>query len=238
MRWWQAGLFLWMAGTIGAGFLYAPLAKKLEEHTRIIYFHIPAAWVSVVAFGVAGLYGARYLWRRRPLDDLRSAAAARLGLVFCLLATVTGMLFAKAMWGEYWNWDPRQVSIFFLILVYGAYLTLRAAVDDPERRARLAAVYALLAFVTVPFLMFVLPRLSDFTLHPDPIVNQSGKLEMHPRMFGTFLSATGAFTLLFFWMWWLDVRAESAVRAAAERERAAREQPQAKEVGLERAARA
>ena len=238
MRWWQGGLFLWMAATIGAGFLYAPLAKKLEEHTRIIYFHIPAAWVSVVAFGVAGLYGARYLWRRRPLDDLRSAAAARLGLVFCLLATVTGMLFAKAMWGEYWNWDPRQVSIFFLILVYGAYLTLRAAVDDPERRARLAAVYALLAFVTVPFLMFVLPRLSDFTLHPDPIVNRGGKLEMHPRMFGTFLSATGAFTLLFFWMWWLDVRAESAARAAAERERAAREHPQAEEVGLERAARA
>lgn len=238
MRWWQAGLFLWMAGTLVAGFLYAPLARKLEEHTRIIYFHIPAAWVSVVAFAVSAWGGAMYLARRRPLDDLRSAAAARLGLVFTLLATVTGMLFAKAMWGEYWNWDPRQVSIFFLILVYGAYLTLRAAVDDPERRARLSAVYALLAFVTVPFLIFVLPRLTDFTLHPDPIVNRTGKLEMHPRMFGTFLSATGAFTLLFFWMWWLDVRAGRAALEADKRERAAREGGSAEEVGLERAARA
>lgn len=238
MRWWQAGLFLWMAGTLVAGFLYAPLARKLEEHTRIIYFHIPAAWVSVVAFGVSALSAAMYLARRRPIDDLRSAAAARLGLIFCLLATVTGMLFAKAMWGEYWNWDPRQVSIFFLILVYGAYLTLRAAVDDPERRARLSAVYALLAFVTVPFLMFVLPRLSDFTLHPDPIVNQTGKLEMHPRMFGTFLSAMGAFTLLFLWMWMLDVKAERLNLETAERERAARERPEAEEVALERAARA
>jgi heme exporter protein C len=158
--------------------------------------------------------------------------------VFCVLATVTGMLFAKAMWGEYWNWDPRQVTIFFLILVYGAYLTLRAAVEDPERRARLSAVYAILAFVTVPFLMFVLPRLSEFTLHPDPIVNTSGKLEMHPRMFGTFLSAMGAFTALFFWMWALEVRAERLRLLAAERERAGREDPQAGEVGLERTARA
>jgi len=238
VRWWQAGLFLWMAATLVAGFVYAPLARKLAEHTRIIYFHIPAAWVSVVAFGVAGIEGVVYLMRRRPLDDLRSAAAARLGLVFCVLATVTGMLFAKAMWGEYWNWDPRQVTIFFLILVYGAYLTLRAAVEDPERRARLSAVYAILAFVTVPFLMFVLPRLSEFTLHPDPIVNTSGKLEMHPRMFETFLSAMGAFTGLFFWMWSLEVRAERAQLEAAERERAGREDLQAGEVGLERTARA
>ena len=210
MKWWQGGLFVWMTATIVAGFLYAPLARKLYEYTRIIYFHIPAAWVSVVAFTVAGIEGARYLRSRDPILDLRSAAAARLGLVFCALATVTGMLFAKAMWGEYWNWDPRQVTIFFLLLIYAAYLTLRAAVEDPERRARVSAVYAILAMVTVPFLMFVLPRLSEFTLHPEPIVNRAGKLEMHPRMFGVFLSSTGAFTVLFFWILSLEVRAARA----------------------------
>src|SRR5262245_66207344 len=140
-----------MAATIVAGFVYAPLARKLYEYTRIIYFHIPAAWVSMVAFFVSGIEGARYLWKRNPVNDLRSAAAARLGLVFCALATVTGMLFAKAMWGEYWNWDPRQVTIFFLLLIYAAYLTLRAAIDDPERRAPVAAVYATLAMVPPPF---------------------------------------------------------------------------------------
>lgn len=230
MKWWQGGLFVWMSATIVAGFAYAPLARKLYEYTRIIYFHIPAAWVSMVAFFVAGIEGARYLLKRNPVNDLRSAAAARLGLVFCALATVTGMLFAKAMWGEYWNWDPRQVTIFFLLLIYAAYLTLRAAVDDPERRARVSAVYAILAMITAPFLMFVLPRLSEFTLHPEPIVNGAGKLEMHPRMFGVFLSSTGAFTVLFFWILSLEVRAARArlaSRAAPPRE--------GREISLERA---
>ena len=231
MKWWQGGLFVWMAATMVAGFLYAPLARKLYEYTRIIYFHIPAAWVSMVAFFVAGIEGARYLLKRNPVNDLRSAAAARLGLVFCALATVTGMLFAKAMWGEYWNWDPRQVTIFFLLLIYAAYVTLRAAVDDAERRARVSAVYAILAMITAPFLMFVLPRLSAFTLHPEPIVNGAGKLEMHPRMFGVFLSSTGAFTVLFFWILSLEVRAARArlaSRAAPPRED--------REISFERAA--
>jgi heme exporter protein C len=227
-----------MAGSIVAGFLYAPLAKKLAEHTRIIYFHIPAAWVSVVAFGVAAWEGGRYLRTRDPGADDRSAAAARLGLVFCALTTITGMLFAKAMWGEYWNWDPRQVTIFFLLLLYAAYLTLRTAIDDEERRARLSAVYVLLAFVAVPFLIFVLPRLSVFTLHPEPILNRAGKLEMHPRMFGVFLSATGAFLVLFFWL--LDVEARVARLARRRREgSAASSTPaQPREVRIERAARA
>lgn len=232
MSWWQALLFLWMSATLVAGFLYAPLAKKLAEHTRIIYFHIPAAWVSVVAFGVAAFEAARYLLRRDPVHDWRSAAAARLGLVFCALATVTGMIFAKAMWGAFWNWDPRQITIFFLLLVYAAYLTLRASIEDPERRARLSAVYAILAFATVPFLMFVLPRLSQFTLHPEPIVNRGGKLEMHPRMFATFLSSTLAFTVLFFWMLSLEVRVARA------RSRAVPAEETEQEIQLERAARA
>jgi heme exporter protein C len=203
---WQLLVFLWVTVTIIAGFLWAPLAQKLEEYTRIMYFHIPAAWVSVVAFATAGYAAIRYLGNRDPIQDARSLAAVRLGLVFCVLATVTGMLWAKAMWGAYWNWDPRQVSIFFLILIYGAYLTLRAAVEDPDRRARLAAVYALLAFVTVPFLMFVAPRMSSFSLHPDPIINESGKMDMHPRMLGVFLSAAAAFTVLFYWMLSIEVR--------------------------------
>lgn len=205
MKWWQMGLFLWLSITLVAGFFYAPLAEKLGEYTRIMYFHIPAAWVSVVAFAVAGYAGVRYLSSRDPVEDARSLGAVKLGLIFCVLATVTGAIWAKAMWGAFWNWDPRQVSIFFLILIYGAYLTLRAATPDSERRARLAAVYAILAFVTVPFLVFIAPRMSAFTLHPEPILNQSGKLEMHPRMFAVFLSAGGAFTALFFWMLSIEV---------------------------------
>ena len=118
---------------------------------------------------------------------------------------MTGAIFSKGMWGAYWNWDPRQTSIFFLLLIYAAYLTLRAAVEDPTRRARLAAVYGLFAAAVTPLLIFVVPRLF-FTLHPDPIVNAGGKLEMHPRMFQVFMAALAGFTVLFFWVYSLDVR--------------------------------
>jgi heme exporter protein C len=202
---WRWLLLVWMVVVTVAGFLYAPLARKLYEQTRVIYFHIPVAWVTVVAFVVAGWYSARYLKTRDLADDARAAAAAELGLVFCILATITGAIFAKGMWGQYWNWDPRQTSIFFLLLIYAAYLTLRAAVEDPARRARLAAVYGLFAAVVTPLLIFVVPRLY-FTLHPDPILNASGKLEMHPRMFQVFMASLVGFTVLFFWVYSVDVR--------------------------------
>lgn len=231
MKAWQVVLFLWLGGTIVGGFLYAPLASKLAEYTRIMYFHIPTAWVSVVAFGTAGYAAARYLATRDPLHDARSLAAARLGLIFCVMATVTGAIWAKAMWGAYWNWDPRQVSIFFLILIYGAYLTLRAAVEDPEKRARLSAVYALLAAVTVPFLVFVMPRMSSFTLHPEPIINSAGSFDMHPRMFAVFISSAAAFTVLFFWM--LAIETNLARAELVARRRRIGQRP---EVKLERVA--
>lgn len=202
---WRWALFLWMAAVTVAAFTYAPLARKLHEQTRIIYWHIPVAWVTVVAFVVAGFHSWRMLRTRDLASDARAAAAAELGLLFCVLATVTGSIFSRGMWGSYWNWDPRQTSIFFLLLIYAAYLTLRAAVEDPMRRARLAAVYGLLAAAVTPLLVFVVPRLF-FSLHPDPIVNAAGKLEMHPRMFQVFVASLVGFTGLFFWVYSLDVR--------------------------------
>jgi heme exporter protein C len=213
---WRWGLFVWMSVVTIAAFLYAPLARKLFEQTRIIYWHIPVAWVTVVAFLVCGWQSARYLRSRDLAHDAGAATAASLGLLFCALATVTGAIFSKGMWGAYWNWDPRQTSIFFLLLIYAAYLTLRAAVPEPARRARLSAVYGLFAAAVTPLLIFVVPRLF-FTLHPDPIVNASGKLEMHPRMFQVFMASLAGFTVLFFWVYSLEVRVRlAALRAEGE----------------------
>ena len=196
---WQLLLFVWMSLVIVAGFLYAPLAEKLYEMTRIIYFHIPAAWVAVLAFLVSTVFSIRYLATRAWGDDARAAISAELGLLFAVLATASGAIFAKAMWGAYWNWDPRETSIFLLLLIYGAYLTLRSAVEGEDKRARLAAVYNILAFVTVPFLVFVVPRLY-FSLHPDPLLNAQARLEMHPRMLQVFLASLAGFTMLYFWI--------------------------------------
>ncbi len=213
---WRWGLFVYMCVVTVAAFLYAPLARKLYEQTRIIYWHIPVAWVTVVAFVVCGWQSARYLRSKDLKDDAGAASAASLGLLFCTLATVSGAIFSKGMWGAYWNWDPRQTSIFFLLLIYAAYLTLRAAVPEPARRARLSAVYGLFAAAVTPLLIFVVPRLF-FTLHPDPIVNSGGKLEMHPRMFQVFVASLVGFTVIFFWVYALEVRIRlAALRADGE----------------------
>jgi heme exporter protein C len=208
---WLTGILMTLA--ILAGFLYAPPAVGLGEVSRVIYFHVPAAWVAVLAFCLSMVNSVAYL-RRRSLDlDRRSAAAAELGLVFCLIATVTGSIFAKATWGSYWNWDPRETSIFILLLIYGAYFALRTAVEDETRRAALAAVYAIIAFITVPYLVFLVPRLY-LSLHPDPIINAGGKMQMDWRMRQTLLLSLTAFTGLFVWIYRLRLRIEGLSRRA------------------------
>jgi len=201
----RALLLLWIAAWIVAAFVWAPLVPVLGETTRVLYFHIPAAWVTVLALGWSMIHSLLYLKRRNLEHDHQAAAAAEIGLMFCVVATVTGALWAKAMWGAYWNWDPRETSIFFLLLIYAAYLALRSAIDQPERRARLAAVYSAIAFVSVPFLIFVVPRIY-FSLHPDPIINPRGKVDMDPRIRVVFFALLLGFTGLYFWVQSLRVR--------------------------------
>ena len=198
-------LLLWIAAGIILAFTWAPLVPVLQETTRVLYFHIPSAWVTVLALGWSMVASVLYLYRRRLEYDDHAGTAAELGLLFCIGATVSGSLWAKAMWGSYWNWDPRETSIFFLLLVYVAYLALRGAIDEPRRRARLAAIYSVAAFVAVPFLMFVVPRLYD-TLHPDPIINPRGKVDMDNRIRMVFTGMLLGFTGLFYWMLNLRVR--------------------------------
>lgn len=198
-------LFLWIAACIVLGFTWAPLVPVLGETTRVLYFHIPVAWVTVLALGWSMIHSVLYLARRDLRHDDQASTAAELGLLFCVVAAVSGSLWAKAMWGSYWNWDPRETSIFFLLLVYSAYLALRGSIDEEEKRARLSAVYSAVAFVSVPFLMFVVPRIY-FSLHPDPIVNSSGKIDMDPRIRTVFFAMLAGFTVLFFWLQSLRVR--------------------------------
>ncbi len=211
-------LFLWIAAALLAGFLWAPLASGLGETTRVLYFHIPSAWVMAVAFTWSCAHSVLYLARRKLEHDDQAAAAAELGILFCVAAAISGALWAKAKWGEYWNWDPRETTIFFLFLIYGAYLALRGAIEGEEKRARLAAVYSVIAFVTVPFLTFVVPRLYS-SLHPSPIVPQRGEQDsIDPRIAVCFVAMLLGFTALFFWVTSLRVR---LARLERRRERAA-----------------
>lgn len=158
---------LWMLVVVIAMFVWVPAYEGLGNTGRIIMVHVPTAWLSTFAFAIAAWYSLMFLRRRDARDDDRALAATELGFLFSILATVTGSMFAKVIWGSYWNWEPRETSILILLLIYGAYFALRSAIEDAERRRQLAAVYALFAFATAPLLTFVVPRLYDTTLHPN-----------------------------------------------------------------------
>ncbi len=202
-------LLVWLGVVIVAAFFYVqPAQGFIGESSRIVFFHVPMAWIAVLAFLVSCITSVMYLKRRDPKDDIRASVSAGLGLLFAVLATTTGAVFAKIMWGAYWNWDPRQTSITILLLIYAAYLALRGAVDDPERRASLSAVYAILAFVTVPFLVFVVPRIY-WSLHPDTIINARGANEFDSHYTQVLMASLVGFTGLYIWLYTLGCRIES-----------------------------
>jgi heme exporter protein C len=200
--------YLIISGVIIAGILLPiPYIPALEDKARVIYFHVPTAWLSVVAFFISMVYSVKYLKKKESIDDIKAYSAAGLGFLFTILATTTGSLWAKFSWGSFWNWDPRETSIFILLLIYGAYFALRSAIDSYEQRAKLSSVYAIIAFITVPFFIFIMPRIVE-TLHPDPIINNQGKINMDRTMLFIFLSSLAGFTMLFFWIYNLMVRSE------------------------------
>jgi len=184
-----------------------PDIPALGDKARVLYFHVPMSWISVLAFFMSMWYSIRYLKTRESDYDLKSFSSAQLGFLFCILATATGSLWAKFNWGSFWNWDPRQTSIFILLMIYGAYFALRSAIDSEEQRAKLSSVYSIIAGVTVPFFVFIMPRLVE-SLHPDPIINSQGKIHMDSTMLTVFLTSLVGFTMLYLWILNLKFRLE------------------------------
>jgi heme exporter protein C len=198
-------LTIWMTVMIVAAFLYTEAATGFPGQTsRILFFHVPQAWVATLSFLLSMIASAAYLAKRKAKADYLALSAAELGFLFCVLATVTGSIFAKATWGSFWNWDPRQTSIVILLMIYGAYFALRSAVPDPERRRVFSAVYSILAFMTVPFLVFVVPRITA-SLHPEDTMNPTNP-GMDPKTLKVFLGSLLAYTGLFVWMLRLKMR--------------------------------
>jgi heme exporter protein C len=210
----RLALWLWLSAIILGAFLWAPLISGFNgfdggspQSGRILFFHVPTAVVSFVAFVVAAVWSLLYLWKRRPAADRGALAAVEVGMVFCALATITGAVWAEVQWGEAWTWDPRQTTIALALLFYGAYLTLRDAIEDPETRARISAAYGALGAIVAPFLFFVLPRLVESKLH-----NAPGSTSMGPRILVIFLGSLIGHTALFFWMY--DLRRRTLALAA------------------------
>ncbi len=194
----------WVCGVIVAAFLLPPPQSQLDEVSRIFFFHVPTAWIAVLAFFISFIFSILYLKRKDLIYDAKASSASRLGLLFVILATISGSIFAKSTWGSFWNWDPRETSVFILLLIYGAYFALRSAVESEDKRAVFSSVYAILVFVTVPFLVFAVPRIYQ-SLHPtDSVINAKLHLQMPPAILVTFLASLLGFTFLFFWIFKLE----------------------------------
>ena len=117
---------------------------------RIMYVHVPAAWLAFLAFGVTVVGSIAWLRTRRRRWDRLAAASAEIGVVFTGLAILAGMIWARPVWGPFWTWEPRLVTTALLLFVYLGYLALRRAVLDPEQRARRAAIMGIVAFIQIP----------------------------------------------------------------------------------------
>jgi heme exporter protein C len=189
-----------------------PLIPGLGELGRNMLFHVPMSMVAFLAFLMGTINSILYLAKKKStpeqkmLLDQKARAASAVGLLFTLLSTVTGSIWAKFSWGTFWNWDPREVDIFILLLIYAAYFILRSLLEESEeKKARIAAVYNIIAFASVPLLMFVLPRIAQ-SLHPGgggaeaPVINANGKTHTDPTLLGMLWTNVFVFVLLYFWL--------------------------------------
>jgi len=191
-------IFFIMPAVFLMALLWAPPAVFLGESSRILYFHVPVAWISIVSFIVAGYHSILILIseKGRIQREYKSYNAAYTGIVFTLLTVITGSIWAKISWGSYWNWDPRETSIVILMLIYISYFSLYSALKDNTNRTMISSVYLLIAMITMPFFVFIIPRVYP-SLHPDTIINADRKIHLEAAMKLTLFTSIGVFTIFY-----------------------------------------
>ena len=189
-----------MLVAIGLVFFYAPEELVMGQVQRIFYFHVASAWVGFLAFFVTVVAGVLYLRGGQPLWDRVGYASVEVGLLFSISAGVAGAIWARPIWNTWWTWDPRLTTYTIMALIYIAYLMLRQGIDDPDRRARFAAVYGIVGFISVPITYMSIRWWR--TIHPVVIgaagADAKGEFAMTSPMLVTFLFALLAFTVLYF----------------------------------------
>lgn len=200
--------------------IWAPDERTLGTVQRIFYFHVGSAWNAYLAFLIVFVASVGYLLRRRASLDAVAVSAAEIGILFTTLTLATGSFWARAVWNVWWTWDPRLTTTLIMWFMYVAYLLVRAAAEGEERRGRLAAVFGIAAFATVPLVHFSATWWRG--MHPN-IVQLQGptpRMNMDPEMIVTMLVAVLALTLVNAALLACRINLERLIRrAAALRER-------------------
>jgi heme exporter protein C len=193
--------FLWGATIVGLAiglwlsFFFAPADYQQGETVRIMFVHVPSAWLGLFAYVSMAVSALGTLVWRHPLADVAARAAAPLGAAFTFLALVTGSIWGKPMWGTWWEWDARLTSMLVLFLMYLGLIALWHAFDDQIRAARVAAILVLVGTVNIPIIKFSVDWWN--TLHQPASVFRMDGPTIHPSMLVPLLVMAVAFTLLF-----------------------------------------
>jgi heme exporter protein C len=195
-------------GAFALVFFYAPNDADQGFIQKIFYLHVPVAIVALCGFVAGGVFGIRYLRTGDRAHDLRSYVAIHLSLILAVAALVTGSIWARAAWGQWWVWDePTLVSFLIVFLLYACYQPLRFSIEDPERQARTAAVFAIVAGAFVP-LNFMTVRLAESLVHPRVLSATGGSMPGAMRL--TFLVSLAGMAVLFVTLWKYELTSKQA----------------------------
>jgi heme exporter protein C len=200
---------LGLTGAFALVFFYAPNDADQGFVQKIFYLHVPLALVALGGFVAGGVYGIRHLRSGSREHDLKSYVAIHLSIILGLATLATGMIWAKASWGHWWVWDePTLVAFLIVFLLYACYQPLRFSIEDPERQARYAAVFAIIAGAFVPICFLSVRFAQQAVTHPR-VLDQTGG-GMPGSMFVTFLLCLGAMILLFITLWKYELTSKHA----------------------------
>ena len=188
------------------GLIFAPSERVQGEVYRLLFVHVPSAWLAFLAFGVVAIASALYLIRGSSRWDHLAAASAEVGVMFTTLTLATGSIWGRSVWGVWWQWDPRLTTTLVMWFIYAGYLSLRAYIDEPEIRYRSAAVLGVLGVVSIPLVWFSVEWWRG--LHPTPSITRPGG-GMPQEMLITLLVSVGAFTMLYITLLQQRIRIQS-----------------------------
>jgi heme exporter protein C len=188
----------------------SPPDYQQGDSVRIMYVHVPAAWMAMMVYGLLALFAAASLVWRHPLADVMAKAAAPVGAGFTLIALVTGSLWGEPTWGTWWKWDARLTSVLVLFFLYLGHMALTNAFDDATRGARAAAILALIGVINLPIIKFSVDWWS--TLHQPSSILRLGAPTIHPSMLTPLFLMAGAFLGYFICLLILRTRSELAAR--------------------------
>jgi heme exporter protein C len=174
----------------------APPDYQQGEMVRVMYIHVPSAWIALGAYTLMAVASLGTLVWRHPLADVAAKAAAPIGAAFCLLCLVTGALWGRPTWGAYWVWDPRLTSVLVLFLLYLGVIALWNAIDDAGRAGKAAAILTLVGFINVPIVKFSVEWWSS--LHQGSSVFRLDGPSIHPLLLTPLLISAAGFAALFF----------------------------------------